>query len=93
VVSSVAAEQVRDGEDGFVLNTEDPATYAERLLRLMDDPATARSMGQRARRRVVEHSDAALTADRLAIFLRSIHRPAEDGVRLQRVSHPAPVGE
>jgi glycosyltransferase involved in cell wall biosynthesis len=92
VVSSVAAEQVRDGEDGFVLSTEDPATYAERLLRLMDDPAAAKSMGQRARRRVVEHRDATLTADRLAIFLRSIHQQGDEkrGKPVSQTGAPAP---
>ncbi len=92
VVSSISAEQVSDGEDGCVVGTEDPATYAERLLRLLDDPAGAKRMGERARKRVIEHRDANLTADRFAAFLRSIHQPADDGADLARVSRPEQIG-
>ncbi len=80
VVSSISEEQVRDGEDGFVVRTEDPAQYAERLLRLLDDEACAQRMGERARRRAVEHRDADSSALRLASFLRTIHRVKCGGV-------------
>src|SRR5262245_5112120 len=85
VVSAISEEQVRDGEEGFVVHDQDPAAYAERLLRLLDDPAVARRMGGRARQRAVEHRDASSSADRLAAFLRSVHRtpPAGEGERLR----------
>jgi glycosyltransferase involved in cell wall biosynthesis len=76
VVSSVSEEQVRDGEDGFVVTAEDPARYAARILELLDDEAGARRMGGQARKRTVEQRDAELIADRLAAFLRSVHGSA-----------------
>ena len=73
VVSSISQEQVRDGEDGFVVTAEDPARYAARILELLDDEAGARRMGGQARKRTVEQRNAELIADRLAAFLRSVH--------------------
>ncbi|MFL5859966.1 MAG: glycosyltransferase family 4 protein [Solirubrobacteraceae bacterium] len=44
-------EIVRDGETGFLVGPRDPAALAERVGRLLADPALAREMGERGRRR------------------------------------------
>lgn len=51
-----AREIIRDGEDGWVVPTEDPASLAAALLDLADDPARRAEWGARARRRAAgEH--------------------------------------
>jgi glycosyltransferase involved in cell wall biosynthesis len=44
-------EIVREGETGFLVARRDPAALAERVSRLLGDPALARDMGERGRRR------------------------------------------
>lgn len=44
-------EIVREGETGFLVGPRDPAALAERVGRLLDDPALARDMGERGLRR------------------------------------------
>jgi glycosyltransferase involved in cell wall biosynthesis len=44
-------EIVREGETGFLVAPRDPAALAERVSRLLGDPALARDMGERGRRR------------------------------------------
>jgi glycosyltransferase involved in cell wall biosynthesis len=44
-------EIVRDGETGFLVGPRDPAALAERVGRLLADPALGREMGERGRRR------------------------------------------
>ena len=48
-------EIVREGETGFLVAPRDPAALAERIGRLLADPALAREMGERGRRRQQEH--------------------------------------
>jgi D-inositol-3-phosphate glycosyltransferase len=43
------ASVVRDGATGFLVAGHDPAAYADRLRRLLDDPALARDLGRRGR--------------------------------------------
>jgi len=43
------ASVVRDGATGFLVAGHDPADYADRLRRLLDDPALARELGRRGR--------------------------------------------
>jgi glycosyltransferase involved in cell wall biosynthesis len=45
-------EAVTDGETGFVVDSEDFAAAADRLLQLMRDPEKSRRMGRSGRRRV-----------------------------------------
>ncbi len=45
-----AADLVSDGATGFLA---DPATLGDRLARVLEDPAAARSMGERGRERVL----------------------------------------
>jgi glycosyltransferase involved in cell wall biosynthesis len=43
------AEIVRDGETGYLVPLRDVAALAERVCRLLADPAAARAMGSRLR--------------------------------------------
>ncbi|HWP99049.1 MAG TPA: glycosyltransferase [Vicinamibacterales bacterium] len=55
------AEVVREGENGFLVEVGDVAALADRIGRLLADPALARTMGRRARRRFVDR----YTVDRM----------------------------
>ncbi len=43
------ASVVRDGVTGYLVSGHDPAAYADRLARLLDDPGLAAAMGRRGR--------------------------------------------
>jgi glycosyltransferase involved in cell wall biosynthesis len=47
-------QAIRDGQEGALFREGDVAGLAAAIARLLDDPAAARAMGQRARARVVE---------------------------------------
>lgn len=44
-----------DGECGLLVNPMDPVDIADKVCRILDDPDAAERMGERGRRRVVEH--------------------------------------
>lgn len=44
-----AAEAVANGETGFLVESNDDAALAEKILRLLENPATAKQMGARGR--------------------------------------------
>ena len=44
------ASVVRDGVTGFLVDGPDPAAYADRMLRLLEEPGLSERMGQRAAR-------------------------------------------
>jgi glycosyltransferase involved in cell wall biosynthesis len=46
---------VADGETGYLVPPRDPESVAERLLRLLTDPALQLRLGRAARRRIEEH--------------------------------------
>src|SRR5690606_29767991 len=46
---------VLDGETGFLVPPNDPDRLADRLARLLGEPALRRSMGERGRRHVARH--------------------------------------
>lgn len=46
---------VRDGIEGFIVPPEDPEALAKAIEKLSNDPELRRSMGQAARRRVLEY--------------------------------------
>jgi len=56
---------VRDGVTGYVVAGHDPAAYAERIKRLLDDPELARQMGRRGQL-LAQRFSWSRTADRLA---------------------------
>jgi glycosyltransferase involved in cell wall biosynthesis len=46
---------VADGETGYLVPPRDPEALAERVLRLLSDPALQFRVGHAARRRIEEH--------------------------------------
>ena len=46
------ASVVRDGVTGFLVDGPDPAAYADRMLRLLEEPGLSHRMGERAARLV-----------------------------------------
>jgi glycosyltransferase involved in cell wall biosynthesis len=46
---------VEDGKTGYLAPVEDSDAIAEAILKLLEDPETARGMGEAGRRRVLEH--------------------------------------
>ena len=69
--SGGAAETVRDGTTGFVVDADDPDEIADRMSRLLQDPARARRMGTAGRAFVQERygSAAARATLRTALAL------------------------
>ncbi len=55
---------IRDEVSGYLIAGHDPATYAERMGRLLDDPDLARQMGLRGRL-LAQRFSWTRTADRL----------------------------
>jgi glycosyltransferase involved in cell wall biosynthesis len=63
-------EQVVDGENGYLIAEGDHAALADRILRLVKDPALAGKMGERARETVEANFSAAkMVGDREDLFL------------------------
>ena len=56
---------VRDGVTGFLVDGDNPAEYADRIGRLLDDPELARQMGRRGQL-LAQRFSWSRTADRLA---------------------------
>src|SRR2546430_1207351 len=61
----------RDGVTGFLVAGDDPAVYAERIARLLDDPELARQMGRRGQL-LAQRFSWSRTADRLAGLFSSL---------------------
>jgi len=61
----------RDGVTGFLVAGDDPADYADRIGRLLDDPELARQMGRRGRL-LAQRFSWSRTADRLAELFSSL---------------------
>jgi D-inositol-3-phosphate glycosyltransferase len=55
---------VRDGSSGYLLDTHDPAAYAERIGRLLAEPELAEQMGRHGRE-LAQKFSWTRTADRL----------------------------
>ncbi len=72
VASRVAGVQelVEDGVTGYAIPPGDVATLTDRIIRLMDDPAAARRMGEAGRRAVEAGFDIAQEGARLAQLFR-----------------------
>lgn len=73
VASRVAGVQelVEDGVTGFAVPPGDVATLADRMIRLMDDPAAARAMGEAGRKAVEAGFDIRREGARLAELFRN----------------------
>src|SRR5207247_8373989 len=75
---------VRDEVSGYLVADHEPATYAERIGRLLDDPELAQQMGRRGRL-LAQRFSWTRTADRLQVLFERLADlfffQAEDGIR------------
>jgi glycosyltransferase involved in cell wall biosynthesis len=69
---SAVPEVVLDGETGILVPPEDPEALAGAIIRLCDDPAERRRLGNNGYRRVREH----FTADRMVDETIAVYREA-----------------
>ncbi len=68
-------ELVREGATGFVVPARDDAAVADRLLRLLAEPAVARAIGTAGRKIVEEqHQSDAIAARFAALYIESLNR-------------------
>lgn len=65
-------ELVRHEETGLLVPPRDPAALAEAILRLMGDPALARTLGQAGRKLVLERFSTRAKLDRLEVLYRAL---------------------
>lgn len=63
---------VEDGQQGFLVQPNDGAALADRVEQLLPDAALRRSMGARARARVLTHFDANKNSQRLLELLKAL---------------------
>ena len=75
------AEQVLDGETGYVVAADDVSGLAERLGRLADDAPLAARLGEAGRVRALAHFTEARVVDRPARRLRARRRDARGRAR------------
>ena len=61
----------REGVTGFLVAGDDPADYADRIARLLDDPELARQMGRRGQL-LAQRFSWSRTTDRLAELFSSL---------------------
>jgi D-inositol-3-phosphate glycosyltransferase len=75
---------VRDDVSGYLIDGHDPAAYADRIGRLVDDPELARQMGARGRL-LAQRFSWSRTADRLELLFERIANRAQlrDQLRVQ----------
>ena len=70
-------EVVQDGHTGLVCRVNDPDDVAEKITRLLNDPALANTLGRNARKRVEErHSLKAMAEQTLSFYQRLFHMKA-----------------
>jgi glycosyltransferase involved in cell wall biosynthesis len=77
-LKDVVEDVVKDGVTGLIVPPRDPRGLAEAIVRLADDPALRRRMGQAARSRYVTQFDPAVAAGRLLQIYRELAVPAAD---------------
>lgn len=66
------AETVLDGETGYLVPPEDPVALADRVVRLLRDPAQRARMGQAGRAHVLAHFTAARYAAQMDALIMSL---------------------
>lgn len=68
---------VSDSIDGYLFDTNDAAALAERIRRLIDDPAKAQQMGAAGRAKVVAQYGLEVRAKRIhELYLKLLNRPS-----------------
>src|SRR5207248_10426272 len=85
IASNVAglASVVRDGVTGYLVDGHDPAEWADRIGRVLDDPEFAEQMGRRGVL-LAQRFPWGLAADRIWSRLQSLLEPAS-----QQFAHPS----
>jgi glycosyltransferase involved in cell wall biosynthesis len=68
-----AAEMVADGENGYVINPNDPEQLAERMSRFIKDPHLAQKMGERSQQ-IIENYKPEGVAEFLAQVVEFAHK-------------------
>ena len=63
-----AEDAIDDGDNGLLVPQRSPAAVAEAVLRLLDDPAEARAMGERGRQRALGRDWSHVVDEYLAIY-------------------------
>jgi glycosyltransferase involved in cell wall biosynthesis len=85
-LDGITDEDMRHGQEGFIVPSFEPDDYAQPLLRLLGDAEAAEAMGRRARERAVARFDIRRIADSYAAFLRAVTRRPHRRTALQPVS-------
>lgn len=80
IASNVAglASVVREGVTGYLVDSHDPAEWAERILRLLNDPEDAEQMGRRGVL-LAQRLPWSLTADRIWAAMEHLVQPTAQG--------------
>jgi glycosyltransferase involved in cell wall biosynthesis len=69
-------ESVIHCRTGRLSKSENPASFAEQILAMLDDPAGAAALGSAARRHVIEHHSAARIADSMLEVYKETMKPS-----------------
>ena len=84
-------EVVTDGVNGLLVPPEDPATLAQAIQHLMDDPATAQKCGLQARQRFEQaFSIDTLLAHTLRVYQRTLAARLRTNLCFSRPAGAAP---
>ena len=67
-----AGEVMIDGETGYKVDPRDHSLFAERVLHLLENPATADKMGKAARQRVIENFSSEVVSGRNLEFYKEL---------------------
>jgi glycosyltransferase involved in cell wall biosynthesis len=68
VLGSGVLSVVRDGENGFLINPEQPALIAERIVELLENAKKRKKMGEAGRKFVEEYDWEAITTRTIAVY-------------------------
>jgi glycosyltransferase involved in cell wall biosynthesis len=74
-MDGVARELVHDGQEGVIVDSEDPREWALHITELLGAPARLRQMGAHARCSALARASMDAALDRYATFFRRIARP------------------
>ena len=67
-----AKEVMIDGETGYTVNPKDHKTYADRILKLLDDEELRKRMGISGRKQILKKFSSEVVVDRNIDFYNSI---------------------
>lgn len=72
-MDGLSGEHLTEGEEGFIVRSEDASEYATQITKLLTQQDIAQRMGQLARQRATRAFHIEHTADHYAAFIRKIH--------------------